>query len=164
MNENCFEIGTIQAFLDGETTADQSLRLTDHVASCDACARVLAEAEEENSIVFSALDRELNTLVPTQRLWSRINETIAVEKSNVSVWQKLLVYVRASIANPSIAMAAGIILVVVIFGVLWIPKSNDPDIAFVNAPQPGPTQTEVVVPTGGDQFGGSSAAVAPTAS
>ena len=83
VNGKHFEIGTIQAFLDGETTPEISLRLTDHVADCDACARLMAEAEEESSLVFSTLERELNTLVPTQRLWSRINETIEVEKSNV---------------------------------------------------------------------------------
>ena len=72
---------------------------------------VMAEAEEENSIVFSTLERELNALVPTQRLWSRINETIEVEKSRMPVWQKLLVYVtnepRESIARVA---AAGIVL------------------------------------------------------
>ena len=79
MNGKCFEIGTIQAFLDGETSPDVSLRLSDHVAACDSCARHMAEAEEQSSLVFSALERELNTLVPTQRLWSRINATREVE-------------------------------------------------------------------------------------
>ena len=88
MNGKCFEIGTIQAFLDGETTPEVSLRLTDHVSACDSCARLMAEADEENAIVFSTLERELNALVPTQRLWSRINETIEVEKSRVPAWQK----------------------------------------------------------------------------
>ena len=69
MNGNCFEIGTIQAFLDGELASEISLRLTDHIADCDTCARLMAEADEENSFVFSALERELNSLVPTQRIW-----------------------------------------------------------------------------------------------
>ena len=38
MNEKCFEIGTIQAFLDGETSPELSFRITDHVAECDKCA------------------------------------------------------------------------------------------------------------------------------
>ena len=88
MNGKHFEIGTIQAFLDGETTPEVSLRLTNHIAGCDSCARLLATAEEESAVVFSALERELNTLVPTQRLWSRINESIAVEKKP-SVFEKL---------------------------------------------------------------------------
>ena len=52
MNGKCFEIGRIQAFLDGELTPDLSARFTNHVADCDACAALLARAEEEMSIVF----------------------------------------------------------------------------------------------------------------
>jgi anti-sigma factor RsiW len=148
MNGKCFEIGTIQAFLDGETTPEISLRLTDHVAGCDSCARLMSEADEENAIVFSTLERELNTLVPTQRLWSRINETIEVEKSRMSAWQKILVYVRICLANPSLTAAAGILLVLGMFalvvtirdgrnmapeiaGQTQSPKAND-----VSQPQP----------------------------
>ncbi len=118
MNGKCFEIGTIQAFLDGETTPDVSLRLTDHVAGCDNCARLMSDADEENAIVFSTLERELNTLVPTQRLWSRINETIEGEKSRTSVWQKFVVYIRVGLANPSLAAAAGILLILGMFAVV----------------------------------------------
>jgi len=126
MNGNCFEIGTIQAFLDGELASEISLRLTDHISDCHACARLMAEADEENSVVFSALERELNTLVPTQRLWTRINESIEVEKSHAPLWQKVLAYVRASLVNPSIAVAAGSILVVGMFVMLWTPSNQGP--------------------------------------
>jgi hypothetical protein len=147
MNGKCFEIGTIQAFLDGETTPDVSLRLTDHVAKCDDCARLMAEADEENSIVFSTLERELNTLVPTQRLWSRINETIEVEKSRMSVWQKLLVYIRVVLANPSITAAAGILLVLGMFAV--VVSVRDGNDAGSNVVQSTPTiQTAPASPTG----------------
>ena len=118
MKGKCFEIGTIQAFLDGETTPEVSVRLTNHVASCDACARMMAEADEENAAVFLTLERELNTLVPTQRLWSRINDTIEVEKSRVPAWHKVLVYIRVSLANPSIATAAGILLILGMFAMV----------------------------------------------
>ena len=152
MKGKCFEMGTIQAFLDGETTPDVSLRLTDHVSSCDACARVLATAEEENSIVFSTLERELNTLVPTQRLWTRINETIAVEKSQASVWQRIFVYITASLANPSIAAAAGILLVLGMFATMITFKDGEvTDVAVgpMNAPvaESGPPSATVTVAT-----------------
>ena len=119
MKGKCFEIGTIQAFLDGETSPDVSLRLTDHVASCDACATALARADEENAVVFSTLERELNVLVPTQRLWTRINETIAVE-NRLPVWQRIFAYVTATFAHPSIAVAAGIVLVLGMFAMVMI--------------------------------------------
>src|SRR3982750_1508492 len=102
MNDKCFEIGAIQAFLDGETSPDLSFKITDHVAACDKCALVLAEAEEENSLVFSALDREFNSMVPTQRLWSNITETIAFEKKNASFWDKVRGSLSILIANPSL--------------------------------------------------------------
>ena len=124
MNGKCFEIGAIQAFLDGETTSEMSLRLTDHVAACDNCARLMADADEENAIVFSTLERELNTLVPTQRLWSRINATIEVEKGRMPIWQKVLVYVRLALANPSLTAAAGILLVLGMFAVVITVQDN----------------------------------------
>ncbi len=80
MNDKCIEIGTIQAFLDGETSPEMSFKISGHVADCDKCALALADAEEESSVVFSALDREYNSMVPTQRLWSSINEAISYEK------------------------------------------------------------------------------------
>ena len=128
VNGNCFEIGTIQAFLDGETTPEISLRLTDHIAGCDACARLMADADEENAVVFSTLERELNTLVPTQRLWSRINDSIEVEKANVPVWQKALAFVRASLLSPSLAAAFGILLILGIFAV-WNLRTGPQDVA-----------------------------------
>ena len=143
MNGKCFEIGAIQAFLDGETSPEASLRLTDHVASCDRCAAALAQADEENSVVFSTLERELNALVPTQRLWTRINESIAVE-SHVPAWQKILVYVRASFANPSIAVAAGVVLVFGMFAIVIV-KNDGGGTIVTNNP------VSVPVPSGGTQ-------------
>lgn len=146
MREKCFEVGAIQAFLDGETTPEMSVRLTDHVASCDGCARLMAEAEEENSIVFSTLGRELDTLVPTQRLWSRINETLEVENGRVPVWQKVVGYVRFSLLSPSIAAVAGLVLILGIVGILTL-RNTTSDVTFVTpgpaAVQDAPGQTTV---------------------
>lgn len=155
MNGKCFEIGTIQAFLDRETTPEMSLRLTDHVAACDSCARLMSEAEEENSVVFSTLERELNTLVPTQRLWSRINDTIADEKSRTPVWQKVFVYIRISLANPSIAAAAGILLMLGMFAVVITVRDRGNETTMVqnrtlNAPVPSRANETVSIATTGN--------------
>jgi len=120
MNGNCLDIGMIQAFLDGETRPEEAVKISEHVADCDPCTILLAQAEEENSMVFSVLDREMNTLVPTQRLWNRINESIAEEKSRATVWQRITAFVSASFANPSFAAAAGILLVVGMVGFVWM--------------------------------------------
>jgi len=157
--------------LDGETAPEMSLRLTDHVAACDSCARLMSEAEEENSVVFSTLERELNTLVPTQRLWSRINETIADEKSRTPVWKKVLVYIRISLANPSIAAAAGILLVLGMFAVVItvrdnsgtnVPKEVVKDTPPSVLPPSVPTGTVSVATTGGDPAIPSGTSTAPS--
>ena len=133
MNGNCLDIGTIQAFLDGETRPEEAVRISDHVADCDACTLLLAQAEEESSMVFSVLDREINTLVPTQRLWTRINDSIAEEKSRTSIWQRLGALVSTSFMSPSFAGAAGILMVVGLGVVVW----------NLNAPTGQPTGSEM---------------------
>lgn len=137
MNGKCFEIGTIQAFLDGETQSEVSLRVTNHIAACDRCARLLAEAEEETSTVFSVLDREMNALVPTQRLWNRINETIAEERNRTSVWQRFLSFASVYLASPSFAVAAGVLIFVGLFAAVWIPGGNGVSDNMVQIDAPG---------------------------
>lgn len=143
MSGKCFEIGIIQAFLDGELTPASSSRFTDHVADCDACAALLARAEEEMSIVFPALDREFNTLVPTQRLWTRINESIVEEKRSAPFWQRFRNAILAQIASPSLAAAAGVLIVFGIFAAVWSLRSGgtvaDPGpVAYNSAPTSAP--------------------------
>jgi Putative zinc-finger len=135
MNGKCLDIGTIQAFLDGETSPDVSLELAHHIGGCPACADRLALAEDENSFVFSALDREMNTLVPTQRLWSRINESIEVQKSTDSIWRGVYAFIATSFVSPSLTTAAGLLLVFTFMAVMWTLRSDAPtEIGFVGGP------------------------------
>lgn len=115
MNEKCFDIGIIQAFLDGELAPEMSVKFTNHIAVCDECAIALADAEEETAFVFSALDNELNTLVPTQRLWTKINESIAEEKKQTPFLQKVWSFITVSFATPSFAAVLGFFVVAGIF-------------------------------------------------
>ena len=124
MNGKCIDIGTIQAFLDGETAPALSLAVTSHVANCQNCAVVLADAEEESSVVFSALDREFNSLVPTQRLWSKINESIEVEKSRTPLWERFWRSLSVFTANPSISVAASVLIVFTMFAAIWTMNSD----------------------------------------
>lgn len=130
MKEKCFDIGIIQAFLDGELAPEKSAQVTNHIADCDACAFALAEAEEETAFAFSALEGEFNTLVPTQRLWSKINDSIAEEKKQTSVWTRFGALISAAFLNPSFSVAAGAFVVFAIFAaVLLMPRADQ------NAPQ-----------------------------
>jgi len=148
MNGKCIEIGIIQAFLDGETSPELTAWVTDHIAMCDACALQLAEADEETSIVFSALDREFNALVPTQRLWTRINETIAVEKSRLSVWQRLLAaFPLLQLSSPTFAAIAGVVMLVVAFAVVNGLRNRASDDLVASAPVP--SAEKIAVPQNG---------------
>ncbi len=126
MNGKCVDIGTIQAFLDGELEPQMSIRVTNHVADCDACAMLLAESDEENAMVFAALDREMNTLVPTQRLWGKINESITVERERTPFLQKVRSFILANLAVPSFATAAAVLLVFGIISAVWISRPEAP--------------------------------------
>lgn len=134
------EIGTIQAFLDSELSHEETSRVTDHIAACDTCAAMLAEAEDESAIVFPALAREFDTMVPTQRLWSRINESIAAEPK--PLWTRIRSFLLVAFASPSIAAAASVLIVFGIVAVFWMNRSgsvemSNPEIASrptINAP------------------------------
>ncbi len=141
MKENCLDIGVIQAFLDSELSFPETDRVTSHIALCESCAVVLADAEAESAMVFSALDREFDSLVPTKRLWNKINESIRTEKENRSLLEKMLAFVRISLASPSMFAAASLLVVFGLFGALWINKSwpqieNAPTAAIRQMPAP----------------------------
>jgi len=127
MMEKCIEAGTIQAFLDGELAQDSASKVAGHIAVCDACALALAEAEDETVFAFTALEQEFNTLVPTNRLWTKINDSIEQSKP-VSLWQTIFANFKLLFANPSIAAFASLLIVAGIFAVLWSSKTaNKPE-------------------------------------
>jgi hypothetical protein len=111
MSKKCVEIGTIQAFLDGELTPRETAQVSSHTADCADCSQLLSEAEEQNAFAFAALDREIDVLVPTQRLWTRISDSIEVEKSRVPIWARIYQAFTLQLATPSFAAAAGLLVV-----------------------------------------------------
>ena len=144
MKENCLDIGTIQGFLDRELSHDESTRVSSHIAACDGCALMLSQAEDESALVFSALEREFDTLVPTHRLWGRINDAIETERREAPFWHKALAYVRVALANPSLAIAASLIIVVGLVAAIMMnrtaPVAEAPseNIAKITAPVVNP--------------------------
>jgi len=124
MNTDCLDIGLIQAFLDGELDHHQTARVSGHIELCDACTLLLAEAEEEISLVFPVLEREFDALVPTQRLWNKINDSIKTERDNRPFWEKAWTFISVSLASPSLATAASMVLVIAVFAGLWLNKTT----------------------------------------
>lgn len=118
MKEQCFDEGTIQAFLDGELAPDLLENVARHVALCDSCAFLLSEAEEESAFAFSILDEGFNLPVPTERIRANIFQAIAnIEEPKVSIWHKVWSF-ASILSNPSIAAFASILVVVGIFAVV----------------------------------------------
>ena len=135
MNVNCFDIGTIQAFFDGELAHEELSRVSGHIAACDACALMLAEVEDESAVVFPALEREFNTLVPTQRLWNKINDSIAIERDNTPIMQKAWAFLRVALGNPSIAVATSVLIVVGVVAAVWMNRTPvDKTVAEIKTP------------------------------
>jgi hypothetical protein len=144
-NENCFDEGTIQAFLDGELANDASEAVAMHVGECDACALLLADAEEENSFAFAALDNEFNIPVPTHRLWTKINDEI--ENAKPTFWEK--VWANFSFKNPSVLVFASLLIVFGIAAIGWNLKQSNavPPTDIANKIELRTTQPINVVPT-----------------
>ena len=126
MRDSCLDIGIIQAFLDGELAQSESARVSGHIAACDSCAMMLADAEDESAIVFPALEREFNSLVPTQRLWNKINDSIAVEKRRMPIWQKAWSFFALNLTSPSFAGAASVLIVLGVLAAAWIGRGPSP--------------------------------------
>jgi hypothetical protein len=119
MRSDCLDVGTIQAFLDGETEPTASLKVANHISECEACSAMLAEAEEESAMVFPMLEREFNTLVPTQRLWTKINDEIEFEKQNQPFWRKIWMSIAVAASSPSLVVAASVLIVLGLFVAFW---------------------------------------------
>lgn len=142
--EKCFDEGLIQAFLDGELASDLSENVACHVAMCDNCATALAFAEEESSFAFAALDAELNTLVPTERIRTRLFETIATERK--PFWQKIFGK-GFRWTSPSVAAFASLLLVFSVFTTLWIARENSPADNRVAVVEKQPAKSVQIAPS-----------------
>lgn len=135
MTEKCFDEGTIQAFLDGELSLDLVDQVSHHVALCDSCAMAVAEAEGEMEFAFTALDNEFNTLVPTERLWTKINNSIETESKNKSIWQSVVAF----LTSPSTVAFASLLIVFGLFvGLYGLKNGSDLKNSDVvrNSPKP----------------------------
>lgn len=144
MKEICLDEGTIQAFLDGELKNAQMDAATRHLALCDECTLLLSAAEEESAFAFSALEGDLNTLVPTQRLWSKINDSIIEEKRQNTFWYNFKTFLT-NISRPSAAAFASLLIVFGVFTVLLVSRPDvSSDIARTPSTISRPTEIATI--------------------
>ncbi len=140
MKNKCFDIGIIQAFLDGEVASDLSERIVKHTAECDNCALAMNEAEEENAFAFSALDSEFNVLVPTERLRTKL--FFAIEeienKRSIGLWTRLTERFaflgEIDLRSPSVAALACTLLFVgtFAFALKFYPSMKGVEVAVID--------------------------------
>lgn len=138
------DIGTIHAFLDGELSGDALEFAASHFSICDACSNLMLEAETETDAVMQAFSIENAYVVPTQRIWARINNEIdqldsipASARQPVSIWQTAFGLLGLSrfpqFAAPTAGLALGAALIA-FFSFSGIfrqanPENNSPIIA-----------------------------------
>jgi len=126
MMEKCFDEAVLQAFLDNELEQTLSQKVARHLVECDPCADLLAVVEEETALAFAALEQEFNTLVPTQRLWTKINESIEIQSRRRSLWQRFLTFVSGlSFTNPHVVAFGSLLLVVGVVSALVVVKNDN---------------------------------------
>ena len=124
MRNECFDIGVIQTFVDGELSLEKTEDVLRHLSTCEACTETVALAEAENEMAFAALSEDLNPLVPTERLRAKVFASIEEIESYQSIgfWQRLAAgFGFASLlARPQAAAFASVVLMLGITGaVLW---------------------------------------------
>ncbi len=138
MKNDCYEIGTIQAFLDGELQAERAERVVKHISLCTECALLMADIQDEGAAAFAALDDELNVLVPTQRLRGKLFAAIdELKRQEKTGWvEKMKSYLgpflEIDLRSPGIAALVCTLLFVGSFAIglkVFPPLSSIPDVA-----------------------------------
>lgn len=126
MMEKCYDEAVLQAFLDNELPSELSQSVARHLVDCDPCAELLAQVEEETAFAFNALEQEFNTLVPTQRLWTKINDSIEIQNRQRTLWQRFTAFASGiSLLNPQVLAFGSLLMVVGVVSALIIMKGGD---------------------------------------
>lgn len=129
MKQDCFDKGTLNAFLDGELTADLADKVANHSADCDNCAALLAEAESESAFAFEALNKEFNVSVPTERIAASVYAAInQADSAKQGIWDRLAAFLGFNsgfaFLNPAAGALAVLTLLVGTVGVMWLSRGT----------------------------------------
>lgn len=119
---NCYDEGTIQAFLDGELDFAATEKFTRHIAVCESCAAALEIAEAETAFAFAAFteSEDFSPLVPTERLRLNILASIADFEKRPTFWSRLKKFSFGwNLATPQFA-AAAVLLVTISAAILLL--------------------------------------------
>ena len=77
---NCEQCtGMIEAYFDGELTAEAAARVAQHMAVCDACQGEYETLRFEQTEIYSGYQRSIEL---TPALWSAVQQRIELEKDS----------------------------------------------------------------------------------
>ncbi len=134
----------LSEYLDGELTPAERADVDRHLTQCAECRSTL---EDLRGVVSEAA--LLRDARPTRDLWSGIAARIAPDgppRARVSPFRRAITS-RLSFTLPQLA-AAGIALMVLSGGLVWMARSGDPRADFdpLNAQSGPPSPTPIVAP------------------
>ncbi|MCA1634848.1 MAG: zf-HC2 domain-containing protein [Acidobacteria bacterium] len=75
--KRCLDEAVLQAYLDGELSAEEALETQAHLAACGQCAAALNAAEGEGAFLAAAFAPDDSVNVPTTQLRARIAAAVA---------------------------------------------------------------------------------------
>lgn len=105
---HCLDEETLQAYLDGEATADVAGEVIAHLAVCARCAARTREAERAMAAIDGAIDDESPIAIPTARLRARVESAVVerlVESSAPSFAPRNIIWRWGLIAASALVVA-----------------------------------------------------------
>jgi len=114
----CLNEETLQAYLDGEASADVAGAAISHLAECAHCAARAREAEQALAAIGGALDDELSAVVPAARLRARIESALA--ESATPKFSLAHLFRRVGLIAAPTLVVAGLVVAGVIGLIVWI--------------------------------------------
>lgn len=135
--DKCFELGMIQAFVDGELNSARTEEIVRHMSVCMDCSALVAEVESENEFVFESLGSELDYMVPTERLrekvFAAISEDEHVETAVVSGSAGSWFGGLQALLTGRLATAMGaLVICFAVFGTLFVYSGSEFDGAIAS--------------------------------
>jgi hypothetical protein len=109
--KDCLNDAMLQAWLDGELSAEDAAAAQSHVAACEACAASARVASQALSLADDGWEAGLPATIPTARLRARLAETSAVPPGLVAFrggrravlgWAVAAAIVILALATPAV--------------------------------------------------------------
>src|SRR5262245_6213578 len=147
---NCIDEGTLQAWFDGELTANAAAEVTTHLNCCARCAEAARAVEAENLILAEGLTAEFAEAIPTERLRERVDAAVAGLQVRPVASQSWIRAVRDFFPSVRVLAYAAATAAIVLAGFLAVVylrrKPASPVIVYSPVPKPSPQDENRVPP------------------